>query len=96
MVSAGYVGDPKGLGPVEGKAVEPVGGSHVEYVVQLEEGVWLADVSGDPGRTLVLGFARRWMTESGAQRVLDRVRRSYPRKFRGAAVVRVLVRISFG
>lgn len=39
----------------------------VEYVVQLEDGVWLADMAGDPGRTCDIRHAQRYVTKQIAE-----------------------------
>jgi hypothetical protein len=60
-------------------------GSHV---VELGSQVWLADIEGDPGRTLVLRNARRYATEHGARTALGIARSRYPdRGFARARVV---------
>ena len=42
----------------------------VEWVVELESGVWLAPWHGDPGRTLFAGSAKRFPTQAAAHRAL--------------------------
>lgn len=59
------------------------------YVVELEPGVWLADVQGDPGRTLVLANARRWGSRSAAWRALNKAKQPNKHfRFRNAKVVK--------
>lgn len=58
-----------------------------EYIVQLEEGVWLAPWSGDPGRTLVQESAKRYGTKRGASLALREARKCRP--FANARVVPV-------
>lgn len=54
------------------------------FVVELEEGVWLSDCLGDPGRTLVLENAKVFQGESAAELALVHARRYRP--FRSAAI----------
>lgn len=66
-----------------------------EFVVQIAENCWLADVDGDPGRTMVLQFARRWKSEKAAQRALNRAKReNRHRHFNDATVVQVSVNVT--
>lgn len=51
---------------------------HCTYVVQLENGVWLAPVDGDPGRTLVLEFAQRFDSRNRAEWALKKARENRP------------------
>lgn len=55
------------------------------WVVQLEEGCWLADGNGDPGRTLVFANARRFSTHAEASWELKRARRW--RRFEAARIL---------
>ena len=41
-----------------------------EWIVELEPGVWLAEVEGDPGRTLVEGSAQRFDCRTSAWNAL--------------------------
>ena len=41
-----------------------------EYIVELQEGTWLAEWQGDPGRTLDIKNARRFEKKSSAYRSL--------------------------
>lgn len=45
------------------------------YIVELEEGVWIAPWEGDPGRTLVKDNAKLFKTETGASRALTAARK---------------------
>ena len=40
------------------------------FIVELENGVWLAPWRGDPGRTLVRDTARRFRTKAAAHRAI--------------------------
>lgn len=51
-----------------------------QWVVRLEEGVWLADVDGDPGRTLVEANAIRYDNLEDAVRALADARKFRPFK----------------
>jgi len=57
------------------------------YVVELEEGVWLAPWRGDPGRTLVKKEARLFGSRHGARVALGFARRY--RTFAKAKIVKV-------
>ena len=59
----------------------------VEYVVQLEEEVYLADVDGDPGRTLVYSDAMRFFTRGDAELALGAAQKY--RLFSGAEIYEV-------
>lgn len=48
------------------------------YIVELEEGVWLATWQGDPGRTLVKESARQFGSRHGARVALGSARRYSP------------------
>lgn len=54
------------------------------YIVQLEQGVWLADWEGDPGRTLDIRTAKPFKTERAANRALKKAQEYRP--FANAAV----------
>jgi hypothetical protein len=51
------------------------------YVVELEDGVWIADTDGDPGRTLKFGNAQLFESESEAAVAIGDARdyRPFPR-----------------
>jgi hypothetical protein len=52
--------------------IDATSGALLGFVVELEPGVWLCDeVHGDPGRTLVLETATRYMTLSKAEAAMD-------------------------
>lgn len=54
------------------------------YVVELNQGCWLAPWTGDPGRTLVIEHATIYETRRGARVALGMARRYRP--FINAAV----------
>ena len=47
----------------------------MKYIVEIEEGLFLAKWSGDPGRTLIEKSARRYKDVSAATYALARARR---------------------
>lgn len=51
-----------------------------EFVVELQDGCWLADWEGDPGRTLRLGNAKLFRSEQDAAFALEETRRNFPRR----------------
>lgn len=55
------------------------------FIVELEDGVWLAPWQGDPGRTLDIHFAKLFKYRVSAEHALDRAL-SY-RKFANAKVI---------
>lgn len=57
------------------------------YIVELEPGVWLAEWSGDPGRTLERASAKVYPSEVAA--INGKARASRYRKFWGAKVIKV-------
>jgi hypothetical protein len=56
----------------------------VSWIVELEPGVWIAPISGDPGRTLVVEHATVFSSRKLAGRALDDAR-SY-RPFKGGGL----------
>ena len=56
-------------------------------IVRLEDGVWLAPWSGDPGRTLIKRAARLYATERGAAIALGMARKHRP--FKNAVIMAV-------
>ncbi len=48
------------------------------WIVELEDGVWLAAGLGDPGRTLRVKNARRYTSEKGAAVALGMARKWRP------------------
>jgi hypothetical protein len=62
------------------------------YIVELQDGCWLAPWKGDPGRTLDQNSARVWDTEKSAERALENARKH--RSLGGARVVPIAVRIT--
>ena len=49
-----------------------------EYRIQLESGVWLADIEGDPGRTLVEENAKVFPSQDVALKALEGARKYRP------------------
>lgn len=45
------------------------------FIVELEDGVWLANWEGDPGRTLRRDNAKQFDTKKKAQNALKRARK---------------------
>lgn len=58
------------------------------WIVQLQEGCWLAPWRGDPGRTLLIENAKRFRTENGAKHALSHAKKMFP--FRDFSDARVL------
>jgi len=58
-----------------------------QYIVELEEKVWIAYWSGDPGRTLCKKHAKVFNTERLAQRALKKAQKYRP--FINAKIVRI-------
>lgn len=50
----------------------------VTWIVELEKGVWLAPVSGDPGRTLVPAHAKRFSSLKAAEAAIRRAQKLRP------------------
>jgi len=48
------------------------------YIVEIDEGVWLAPWKGDPGRTLVKENAKKYPTQLGARIAAGKAVRKYP------------------
>ena len=48
------------------------------YTVEIQPGCWLADVEGDPGRTLVQGSASRYGSIGSAEAALTAAREYRP------------------
>lgn len=64
------------------------------YVIELQPGCWIADWTGDPGRTEVLDSAKIYTSKKAAQNALNKMIRKYDhRDLTGARIVRV--RISY-
>lgn len=55
-----------------------------DWVVELEHGVWISDVSGDPGRTVVFQNAKHFETQRDAEIALRKARRY--RRFANAVI----------
>jgi len=51
-----------------------------KYTVRLEEGVWLAPWEGDPGRTVIVDYAKRFRSEKNANEALNAARLYRPFK----------------
>lgn len=58
---------------------------HLNYIVELEEGVWICEMEGDPGRTLVRESAQKFDTFQEAKRALSAARK-FKRKFPKAVI----------
>lgn len=52
-----------------------------EYIVQLEQGCWIADWDGDPGRTIKIDNAERFSTVGDAAKALKAARKFRPFSF---------------
>ena len=61
----------------------------MRYIVELEQGVWLADVDGDPGRTVIKKNAARFISISQAQTKLEDAR--IFRKLPHAKIIEVVI-----
>lgn len=46
-----------------------------EWIVELEPGVWIADIEGDPGRTLRKENAKQFLSPKSARRGITNARR---------------------
>jgi len=44
------------------------------YIVELDEGVWIADWEGDPGRTLIKDNAKKFGSRGKAKEALTKAR----------------------
>ena len=60
------------------------------FIVELENGVFIAPWEGDPGRTLVEANARRYRNEKSAQQALWQAREY--REFKNATIRHVATR----
>lgn len=56
-----------------------------QFIVEIESGLWLAAIDGDPGRTCRIENARRYSSHKGAAIALGRARRYRP--LRNAKVI---------
>jgi hypothetical protein len=63
----------------------------IEFLVQLEEGCWIAYWSGDPGRTMSLGLAKPFETPQAAAGSLR-----YAKRFRKFENAKIVVRLEDG
>jgi hypothetical protein len=62
------------------------------YVIELQPGYWIADWTGDPGRTEVLDSAKVYTSKKAAQNALNKMIRKYDhRDLTGARIVRVKI-----
>jgi hypothetical protein len=52
----------------------------MRYIIELEDGVWIADVSGDPGRTLLIKNAKEFSGIIAAKSALKHARQYRPFK----------------
>lgn len=50
------------------------------FIVEIESGVWLAPIFGDPGRTLVKSNAQKFDTSTAAGLALETARKFHPFK----------------
>ena len=58
------------------------------WIVEIEQGCWLAPWTGDPGRTLVRENSKQYKSEGAAKWALNRAKGMYPfRDFSQAMVV---------
>jgi hypothetical protein len=57
-----------------------------QWVVELQDGLWLSTWRGDPGRSLVVTSAQGYKTERGAKIALGKARRWSP--FKDARIYR--------
>ena len=55
-----------------------------KWIVQLEPGVWVADIEGDPGRTVVRDNAKRFRNLVTAGKAVTAARKYRP--FKGASI----------
>jgi hypothetical protein len=58
------------------------------YIIELESGVWLADWTGDPGRTLKKEYAREFKSKEDANYYLTQARMFRP--FDDAKVIPII------
>lgn len=58
-----------------------------KFIVELEKGVWIADCTGDPGRTLVKENAKKFTGEILANAALDKARQFPGRHFLNANIL---------
>lgn len=57
------------------------------FIVELEAGVWLSDMEGDPGRTLKVENAKQFRSAIAASAALGKAQINYPnRPFKSARV----------
>lgn len=59
----------------------------MSFIVELETGVWLAEINGDPGRTLVEADAQQWDSYEDALGALAEARKLRP--FERASVIQL-------
>ena len=57
------------------------------YIIKLQEGCWIADWEGDPGRTIIKENAKLFHGKRKAANALIRAR--YYRPFRDAKIVKI-------
>jgi len=60
-----------------------------KFIVELEESCWLADWSGDTGRTFVRNNARKYKTARGAAIALGRAKAIPFRRYDNALVIEI-------
>ena len=57
------------------------------YIIELEKGVFRADIEGDPGRTHFRKWARVYRIKSAAKSALTQIRKRYSRPFKDAEIL---------
>jgi len=58
------------------------------YLIELENGVWVADWAGDPGRTLKIENATTFLNKKTAEKRLRLIKKTYTnRKFDNAKII---------
>ena len=69
----GAYGNMPGLHPPDDKLDE----HRLHYIAEIEEGVWLCDVEGDPGRTLVKESAMKFTSLEDAIEAVKAAREAF-------------------
>ena len=62
----------------------------MSYIIELEKGVFIADIEGDPGRTLKKENAERFRLKVQAEANLTVIRKRYGRPFCDAEILEVV------
>lgn len=61
---------------------------HPMWIIEFEEGVWIAEWEGDPPRTLVKNNARNFSAFADAEEEIERLKKLYPhRRWSNAKVI---------